>query len=124
MVQKAMCRLAEEMAPVAVSQLVMWHLVAGLDWNSIAQMSQKWANRYELTLAKTSWHTWIPNPRLKAAGFFLMSREQTKRAKRWQASSKMIQSKLVLGLLAETGIPPRPNSPAVACRVRLKRPTP
>ena len=26
---------------------------------------------------------------------------------------------MVLGLLADNGIPPRPNAPAVACRVRL-----
>ena len=51
-VQKAMRRLAEDMAPSRVSQLVMWHLAAGLDWNTIAQLSDKWVNRYELTLAQ------------------------------------------------------------------------
>ncbi len=30
----------------------MWRLTGGLDWETIAQLSQKWANRYELTLAK------------------------------------------------------------------------
>ena len=40
------------MAPSRVSQLVMWHVCAGLDWNTIAQLSGKWANRYEMTLAQ------------------------------------------------------------------------
>ena len=29
----------------------MWRLAAGLDWATIARMSQTWANRHELTLA-------------------------------------------------------------------------
>ena len=33
--------------------------------------------------------------------------------------SKTLQNKMILGLVADTGIPPRPLSPAVACRVRL-----
>ncbi len=30
----------------------MWNLSAGLDWDTISQLSQQWANRYELTLAR------------------------------------------------------------------------
>ena len=41
-------------ASTRVSQLVMWHLAAGLDWETIAQLSQNWANRYELTIAQES----------------------------------------------------------------------
>ena len=33
--------------------------------------------------------------------------------------SRTLQNKMVLGLVADNGIPPRPISPAVACRVRL-----
>ena len=51
-VQKALRRLAADKAPTSLSQLVMWHLAAGLDWNTIAQLSQEWSNRNELTLAK------------------------------------------------------------------------
>ena len=35
-VQKALRRLAADKAPTSLSQLVMWHLSAGLDWNTIA----------------------------------------------------------------------------------------
>ena len=39
-VQKALRRLAADKAPTSLSQLVMWNLAAGLDWNTIAQLSQ------------------------------------------------------------------------------------
>ena len=39
-VQKALKRLAADKAATSVSQLVMWNLAAGLDWETIAQMSQ------------------------------------------------------------------------------------
>ena len=51
-VQKALRRLAADTAPTSLSQLVMWRVASGLDWSTIAQLSQNWANRYELTLAK------------------------------------------------------------------------
>ena len=51
-VQKALRRLAAATAPTSLSQLVMWRVASGLDWNTIAQLSRNWANRYELTLAK------------------------------------------------------------------------
>ncbi len=51
-VQKALKRLAADKAATSVSQLVMWNVAAGLDWETIAQLSQSWANRFELTLAK------------------------------------------------------------------------
>ena len=40
-VQKALRRLAADKAPTSLSQLVMWNVAAGLDWNTIAQLSQR-----------------------------------------------------------------------------------
>ena len=51
-VQKALKRLAADKAPTSLSQLVMWNLAAGLDWNTIASFRESWSNRHELTLAK------------------------------------------------------------------------
>ena len=51
-VQKALRRLAIDKAPTSLSQLVMWHLAAGLDWTTITQLSQSWSNRHELAMAK------------------------------------------------------------------------
>ena len=50
--QKALRRLAVDKAPTSLSQLVMWRVAGGLDWNTISQFSEKWANGHELTLAK------------------------------------------------------------------------
>jgi hypothetical protein len=44
-VQKALRRLAAGKAPTSLSQLVMWNLAAGLDWNTIGRLSQAWSNR-------------------------------------------------------------------------------
>ena len=51
-VQKAMKRLAAEKAATTVAQLVMWNVAAGLDWDTIAELSRRWANGYELALAR------------------------------------------------------------------------
>ena len=119
-VQKAMRRLAEETAPSRVSQLVMWHLAAGLDWNSIAQISGKWANRYELTLAQ-NFVARLDTKSEGESGRILFEVTGTDEVSEKMAAelSKTLQNKMILGLVADTGIPPRPLSPAVACRVRL-----
>ena len=51
-VQKALRRLTAEMAPTAVTQLVMWRLASKLDWETIGELSRNWANDYEMALAK------------------------------------------------------------------------
>ena len=35
-----------------MAQLVMWNVAAGLDWDAIAELSRRWANSYELALAR------------------------------------------------------------------------
>ncbi|QDV32638.1 hypothetical protein [Tautonia plasticadhaerens] len=51
-VREAFRRLAEEKAPESVAQLVMWKLIYELDWATIRQLSRRWANPHELTLAR------------------------------------------------------------------------
>jgi hypothetical protein len=120
LVQKAMRRLAADMAPSRVSQLVMWHLAGGLDWATIAQMCGKWANRHELTLAE-DFVSRLNTMTEGETGRILFEVSGTDEASQQMVAdlSKTIQNKMVLGLLAETGIPTRPIGPAVACRVRL-----
>jgi hypothetical protein len=119
-VQKAMRRLAENMAPSRVSQLVMWHLTSGLDWENIAQLSGKWANRYELTLAQDFVARLDTKPEGETAHILFDVTGTDSPAQAIAADlSSTLQNKLVLGLLADNGIPPRPLAPAVACRVRL-----
>jgi len=120
-VQKAMRRLAEEMAPSRISQLVMWHLSAGLDWNRIAQLSGKWTNRHELTLAQ-EFVARLDRNSEGEAGRILFEVTGTDDTSKAMAAdlSRTLQNKTILGLIADNGIPTRPDEPAVACRVCFK----
>jgi hypothetical protein len=125
-VQKALKRLAADKAPATISQIVMWRLGSGLDWDLIAQLSQKWANRYEMSLAKDFVNRLdiLPadeNGRPLETGRLLFSVEATDSEREPLAGeiAKSIDGKTVLGLIAQIGVPARPEVPAVACRIRL-----
>jgi hypothetical protein len=124
-VQKALKRLAADKAPATISQMVMWKLGSGLDWDLIAQFSEKWANRYEMTLAKDFVNRLDVLPEDKngpaESGRLLLAIETTDPEREALAAeiTKSIDGKSVLGLVAQIGVPARPQGPAVACRVRL-----
>jgi hypothetical protein len=119
-VQKALKRLATDKAPTTVAQMVMWRLAGGLEWDDIAELSAKWANRYELSLAQ-DFVSHLDRLVEGDSGRLLFQISGTGSAGQTMAAelSKVLQGKTVLGLQAETGIPARPDGPAVACRVRL-----
>jgi hypothetical protein len=119
-VEKALKRLAAEKAPTSVSQLVMWRLAAGLDWDSIARLSEAWANPYERTLAEDFVEHLRELPEGET-GRVLFQVQGTDAGSESLAADvvKAVQGKTVLGLRAESGIPAHPEGPAVACRVRL-----
>jgi hypothetical protein len=121
-VQKALKRLAAETASTRVAQLVMWRLAAGLDWETIAQLSQSWANRYEVTLARDFVDRLDAIPDGKESGrvHFQIEGADAAGEKLSAETSNLLQGKIVLGLAAERGIPARPEGPSVAFRVRVK----
>ena len=109
-VQKALKRLAAQTASSRVAQLVMWRLAAGLDWETIAQLSQGWANRYELTLAQD----FVEHLDTLAEGetgrlHFQIDATDPAGEKLAAETSQLLQGKIVLGLCAERGIPARPR---------------
>jgi hypothetical protein len=120
-VQKALKRLTAEMAPTSLTQLVMLKLSGGLDWDAIAQISEKWANAYELTLAKD----FVQRLDALSEGetgrlLFQVDGKDASGTPIAQEVSKALAGKTVLGLMAQVGeIPLRPEGPSVACRVRL-----
>jgi hypothetical protein len=123
-VQTALRRLAEHMVPSRISQLVMWHLCAGMDWSTISQLSGNWVNRYEMTLAEN----FVARLDTKVVGenakiLFDFSGSDDASEAMAAELSRTLQNKMALGLLADNGIPPRPNAPALACRVKLKAST-
>jgi hypothetical protein len=120
-VHKALRRLTAEMAPTSVVQLVMWRLTGKLDWETIAVLSEKWANDYELTLAK-DFVTHLDTLPDAETGRLLIQADGKDAAGEPIAAelTKLLQGKTVLGLVAQVGeIPSLPDGPAVSCRVRI-----
>jgi hypothetical protein len=98
----------------------MWRLVAGMEWESIADLSKKWANDYELALARDfvarlDSLTDGDTGRLRIE---LHGNDETTNAMAAEAT-EALKGKTVLGLPTEIGVPERPDGPSVACRVRL-----
>ena len=120
-VQKALERLGAHMVPASVSQLVMWRLAGGLDWSTIAQLSQNWANRYEMTLAQdfVDRMSSLPEGDSGRLLFQISGTDATGSAMATELA-EAIKGKTVLGLQAVIGVPSRPEGPAVACQVRLR----
>jgi hypothetical protein len=119
-VQKALRRLAADAACKPISRLVMWHLTADLDWDTLAAMSEGWANRYELTLAR-DFVEHLDGLAEGETGRVLFEVEGTDAATEARAGEMRtsLRRKMVLGLVAEIGIPARPDGPAIAFRVRM-----
>jgi hypothetical protein len=122
-VQKALRRLAAEKAPTSLSQLVMWNLAAGLDWNAIAQLSQGWSNRNELTLAK-EFVDRLDTLAVGESGRLILEIVAGDEASQEAAAqlTKTVQGRHILGLVAQAGdqLPSVPEGSAVACKVKLK----
>jgi hypothetical protein len=119
--QKALKRLATAKAPTSLSQLIMWRVAAGLEWETIAQLSEKWANDYELTLAMDFVDHLQTSPQGET-GRVLLQVTGSDAASEATALEfgKAIQGVTLLGLQAQVGeIPEQPEAPSVACRVRF-----
>jgi hypothetical protein len=123
-VQKALRRLAAEKVPTSVSQVVMWRLTAGLEWNDIAQLAERYGVKpYEVTLARAfADHLDSLDAKGGETGSILFQIEGTDAASEAMAAelTEVFRGKTVLGLQAKIGIPAQPESPSVACRVRLQ----
>jgi len=119
-VQKALKRLAADKAPATISQLVMWRLSAGMDWDRIAQISSAWANAYELTLARQFVDRLDSLPDAET-GTILFDVQSTGAAGADHAAAltKELSEKAFLGLKTKLGIPTQPEGPAVGCRVKF-----
>ena len=83
-------------------------------------MSEGWANRYELTLARDFVEHLDTLPEGET-GRVLFEVDGTDAASEAHAVEvrTALRRKMVLGLVAEVGIPARPEGPAVALRVRM-----
>ena len=119
-VRKALKRLAADKAPATISQLVMWRLNVGMDWDRIAQVSSAWANAYELTLAQQFVDRLDSLPDAET-GTILFDVQSTGAAGAAHAAAltKELNEKAFLGLKTKLGIPTQPEGPAIGCRVKF-----
>ena len=122
-VQKALRRLATDKAPTSLSQLVMWNLAAGLDWSTIAQLSQGWSNRHELAMARDFVNRLDTLPVGESGRLFVEVVASDEASQGVAAElSKSLQGKSILGLVAEASdkLSAHAEAPAIGCRVKLK----
>jgi hypothetical protein len=119
-VEKALKRLASETVASSVSQLVMWNVAAGLDWETIKRLSNAWANDYELTLAKdfVARLDTLPEGESGRIYFQVEARDSTANAAA-EGLCKFLDGKTILGLVAHSDRPAQPDGPAVACSVKV-----
>jgi hypothetical protein len=115
---KALRRLAEDKAPESVATLVMWNVSGGMDWEQIASSSKGWANAHELSLAK-SFVDQLGNLPKDETGALLFEVKGSGAVSAALASelATLLKDRTVLGLKAHAGVPDRPETPAVACRI-------
>jgi hypothetical protein len=118
-VADALRRLASDKAPVAVSQIVMWNLSAGIDWTTIARLSRVWANANELALARQFAgkvaRGEVTEKESQAGAVYLDITGGPGAAE----IKKLLKDRTIIGLTPRLGIPARPEGPAVACRIRV-----
>jgi hypothetical protein len=115
-VTAAVRRLAEEKAPTVASQLVMWNVAAGLDWNTIANLSRGWADPRDVALARRFVES------LDGSAKDGSAKEETGRifvkvdgdASLADAIKTFAKDGVLLGLKVEMGIPDAPSGPSLA----------
>jgi hypothetical protein len=119
-VQKALKRLSVDKANIWISQMVMWRVASGLDWDAIAQLSQGWSNPYELTLAQAFVNRIddLPDDEIGVIRFKVDAAD-AKSKPLADELTMALKDKPVLGLWARENIPSDPLGPAVACRIRI-----
>jgi len=117
-VQKALKRLAADKAPTTVSQLIMWRVSAKLEWDAIAELSKKWANPSELSLARDFVEKLDKLPEGES-GALLCEITGAGDAQSAIAAelSKLLDGQYLLGLPVKMTVPARPDGPSVACKV-------
>ena len=109
---------ADKAAPSTIAQLVMWPVASKLEWATIEELSKKWANGHELSLAREFAENLDTLPSGETAS--LLCEIKGGDAAQAAALTKALDGQIVLGLPVKSTVPARPDSPAVACKVELK----
>ena len=99
----------------------MWRLGSGTDWAEIAQLSTDWANAHELTLARefVDRLDTLPDAETGTILFEVEGADDAGKALRRRPDQGAQATRRSWACRPSSGIPDRPEGPAVACRVRL-----
>jgi hypothetical protein len=139
--EAALRRLTVEKAPQTVTQLVLWRVKGGMDWDAIVATSRSWANPYEIALARrfverleredgeqdsttNKATTMTTRPELSDPGRFSFQISDPGIAAAGHAARLAelrtdLSGRRVLGLTARPEIPARPDGPGLACEISL-----
>jgi hypothetical protein len=111
-------RLVQDKAPENVSQLVMWG-VAGMGWDQIAAISKGWANSHELALAKQLVANLDSVSGDSGRLMVDISAKESGLSGVADGLKDQFRDATVLGLPVSSGVPVRPNGPAVAAKIAV-----
>jgi hypothetical protein len=112
--QAAFRRLADDKAPTLISQLVLWNVGLGLDWDAIARISQPWANAQEIALARQLVDKLDALPAGELGRIYVEISGNDALAVELKA---LLKDGFLLGLKVESGVPSQPRGPALACSI-------
>jgi hypothetical protein len=112
--QVAFRRLADGKAPTIVSQLVLWNVGLGLDWDAIGRISQRWANPQEIALARQLVDKLDALPAGELGRIYVEVSGNDELAAELKT---LLKNASILGLNVENGSPERPTGPALACSI-------
>ena len=115
-VASAVRRLAEAKAPSVTSQLVLWNVSAGLEWDAIAALSKGWADPRDVDLARQFVANLDAAANDDSGRLFVDVAGDSPLAAELKAQFK---GATVLGLKVEAGLPDGPSGPSLAIRVVL-----
>jgi len=125
-VREALKRLAAQKAPSTVTQLVLWRVAQGMDWETIEGLAKSWANPQEVALARRFIETLDGGSKSPREGFdpgtfrYSMSVDGAgEHAGLIAGLGKALEGRQVVGLTARSGVPVKPEGPGLACEISL-----
>ena len=124
--RNALKKLTEANAPQTISQMVLWYVTSGANWDDIGRLSQGWGNAYEIALAR-QFVARLDSTETKPAAatsdsgiLYWEIKAEGDRANKLTKDLRELWSKYpVLGLTTKEGTPADPKNPALSCRFEV-----
>jgi hypothetical protein len=123
--REALKRLGEAKAPQTISQMVLWYVTSGADWDNIGRLATGWGNAHEIALARRFVESLEKDDaaahRVEPGRLYWDLKADGDQYGELIDGLRALWTKYpVLGLTAKEEIPERPEGPALACWMELK----